>query len=65
MKVPMVVDKGRLAASVEVEVGGGGTVYTGCSHALVLKHILCTINKNFTGTVSVNKAMEASAYLIK
>ena len=31
MKVPMVVDKGRLAASMEVEVGGGGTVYTGCS----------------------------------
>ena len=52
MKVPMVVDKGRLGASVEVEVGGGGTVYTGCSHALVLKHILCTTSENFAGTVN-------------
>ena len=29
MKVPLVVGNGRLAMA-QVEVGGGGTVYTGC-----------------------------------
>ena len=59
MKVPMVVDKGRLASRMEVEVGGGGTVYTGCSLTLVLKHIRCSANENCGGIVY--KGREAPA----
>ena len=37
MKVPMVVDKMR-TARMEVEVGGGGTVYTGCLKRFLSHH---------------------------